>query len=168
MAQPSGEPLSVAFQLIRRQHGGTGPGGEHKALGGHQWRQAASALGDHVAQRQPETLALAQGSIPRRSDQPLGLVRGTLEDHVQCVAGAGEDPVEAPRGQFDEAVEFLRAHHRARAVEAEQRDQRAIAAGHHADPAGQGERRRRKQEALQRFAAHRPAQPQRVLDCAGH
>ena len=135
-AQPLGKPLATAFQLVRGQHRGAGPGSHHKALGGHQRRQPPASLGDHVAQRQPEPLALTQGSRSGRRDQPVRLVRRALEHHMQCVARSGEYPVEAPRTKFDEAVEFPGAHHRARAVEPEQRDQRAVPAGHRARPAG--------------------------------
>ena len=168
LAQPSPEPLAVAFQLVGRQHGRAGPGGDNETLGCHQRREATAAFGDHVAQREPEPLALPQRLPARRRDQPGRLVRGTLEHRVQRVAGTGKDAVEAARAEFDEAVEFPGAHHRTRAIEPEQRDQRAVAADQHAGPAGQGKRRGGQQKTLQRLFADRPAQPQRILDRAIH
>ena len=168
LAQQSPKPLAVAFHLVRGQHRGAGPGSDNETLGCHQRRQATAALGDHVAQREPEPLALPQRLLARRRDQPGRLVRRALEHRVQRVAGSGKDAVEAARGEFDEAVEFPGAHHRARPVEPEQRDQRAVAADQHAGPAGQGKRRRGQQKTLQRFPADRPAQPQRILDRAIH
>ena len=38
IAQSLPEPLAVALQLVRRQHGRAGPGGDNEALGGHQRR----------------------------------------------------------------------------------------------------------------------------------
>ena len=168
LAQPSPEPFAVAFHLVRRQHGRAGPCSDNETLGGHQRRQAAAALGDHVAQREPEPLALPQRLPACRRDQPFRLVRGALEHRVQRVAGTGKDAVEAARAEFDEAVEFPGAHHRTGPVEPEQRDQRAVAADQHAGPAGQGKRRRGQQETLQRLFADRPAQPQRILDRGIH
>ena len=168
MAKPSPKPLAVAFYLVRRQHGRAGPGSDNETLGSHQRREAAAALGNHIAQREPEPLALPQRLLARRRDQPFRFVRRALEHRVQRVAGTGKDAVEAARAEFDEAVEFRCPHHRTRAVEAEQRDQRAVAADQHAGSAGQGKRRRRQQKTLQRFPADRPAQPQRILDRAGH
>ena len=164
MTKPSPKPFAVAFYLVRRQHGRAGPGSDNETLGSHQRREAAAALGNHIAQREPEPLALPQRLLARRRDQPFRFVRRALEHRVQRVAGTGKDAVEAARAEFDEAVEFRCPHHRTRAVEPEQRDQRAVAAGHHAHPAGQGERRRGQQETLQRFPADCPAQPQRILD----
>ena len=168
MTEPLSEPFTVAFHLVRRQHGRAGPGSDNETLGCHQRREAAAALGDHIAQREPEPLALPQRLPARRRDQPCRLVRGALEHRVQRVAGTGKDAVEAARAEFDEAVEFPGAHHRTRAVKPEQRDQRAVAAGQHTGPAGQGKRRCRQQETLQRLFADRPAQPQRILDRAIH
>ena len=107
MTQSSGEPFAVAFQLVRGQHRWPGPGREDEALGGHQWGQAAAALGDHVSQCQPEPLALAQGPVPSRRDQPFRLVGRALEHRVQRVAGTGEDPVEPPRGQVRQSRRVL-------------------------------------------------------------
>ena len=168
LAQPSPKPFAVAFQLVGRQHGRAGPGSDNETLGCHQRREAAAAFGDHVAQREPEPLALPQRLLARCPNQPFRLVRGTLEYRMQRVARTGEDAVEAARAKFDEAVEFPGAHHRTRTVEPEQRDQRAVAADQHARPAGQGKRRRRQQKTLQRLFADRPAQPQRILDRAIH
>ena len=168
VAEPLSEPFAVPFGLVRGQHRGAGPGGDNETLGGHQRREAAAALGNYVAQREPEPFALPERFGARLRDQTRRFVRGALEHCVQRMAGTGEDAVEAACAKLDEAVEFPGAHHRTRPVEAEQRDQRAVAAGQHAGPAGERERRRRHQETLHRLFADCPAQPQRILDRAVH
>ena len=94
-------------------------------------------------------------------------VRRALERHVQRVAGSGQRGVEPARGEVDEAVELVRAHHRAGAVEAHERDQRAVAADQRAAAPFERDGGLGPEKALERLAPERPAQALEVVGGGG-
>ena len=86
-----------------------------------------------------------------------------LERHVEGMAGMGEGGVEAQRGDVHEAVELFRAHHRARPVERQQRDQRAVVADQHAAAPLERHGGLGREKALHGLAPQRPAQALQVV-----
>ena len=162
--EPPAQPLAAPPGLRDRQAGGPGPAGEHHGLGGEQGAQETRPLVENVLQVESQTLRLPPGPRAGSRDLGPGLVRRPLQHQVERVAGIGEAAVEAPAGELDEARELFRSRHGARPVEAEQRHQRAVAAGEQAFACGGlGQ-----QKALQRLAPERPARRQRVLDGPVH
>ena len=158
------EPFAVAIETVGGQGGRPRPAGQHQGLGGDQRRDAPGAFIEQVGQVEPQPRGLASRTIGHGSGQRQRFIGRALEDHVQGVAGHGKGGIEPPGRQGHETVEFFGSHHRAGAVEAQQRDQRAVAADQRAAPARQGQRRLGGQEALQRLAAQGPAQALEVLD----
>ena len=130
---PSGAAGSTSLRLAPglgcRQARGPGPAGEDHGLGREQGREEAHPLGQHVLQGKAEPLRLTPGPGVCPRDQRPGLVGRPLQHQVQDVAGLGQAAVEAPAGELHEALQLGRARHGAGAVEAEQGDQRAVAAG---------------------------------------
>ena len=162
--EPFAEPLAVALRLLGGERRRPRPNGGGAGLGGEQRREAAGALTQEVVEIEAQSRAPAALAGGRRPQQVTGLIGGAFEYHMQCMARIEEGVVEPPVGEAGETLQFLRPHRRARAVEAEQRDQRTVAAKQRI-AAGRG---RRRHEALQRLAPERPAQREGVLDGAAH
>ena len=80
------------------------------------------------------------------------------------MTGRSQAAVEAPAGQLHETLQLLGPGHRARPVDADERDQGAVRAREHAVADGG----LRQHEALERLAPERPARRQGVFENAGH
>ena len=141
VAQNLTEPLAVTIEAVGGQGGGPRPAGQHQGLGGDQRRDTPGALVEQIGQVEPQPAGLAARTLGHGLGQRQRFVRCALEDHVQGMAGHGKDGIEPPGGQGHEPVEFFTSHHRAGAVEAQQRYQRAVAADQRAAAARQGQRR---------------------------
>ena len=167
VAQAFAEPLAVALEPVTRQRARPCPAGQHQGLDGDQGRKAARPFAQQVAEVEPEPLTLAARGLRVRFRQRPRFIGRALEHHVERMAGKAEGRIEPARGEVDEAVQLFRPHHRAGAVEAQQRDQRAVAADQRAGAAFERHRGLRREEAFQRLAAQRPAQALEVVRGGG-
>ncbi len=159
--------LAIALQAVARQHGRPRPAGQHQGLRGDQRRQPARPLRQQVVEVEPEPARLPPRGLGMRVSEASGLVGRALEDDVERMAGMGEGGVEAQRGEVHEAVELFRTHHRAGAVQRQQRDQRAVVAYQDAAAPFEGNGGLWRQEALERLPAQRPAQALQVVGGCG-
>ena len=169
VAQASAKPLALALQPVARQHGRPRPARQHQGLGRDEGREPPRPLGQKVVEVQAQPFALAARGLGVGLGQLARLVGGALEHDVERMAGSGEGRVEALRRDAHEAVELVRPHHRARAVEADQRDQRAVMADQRPAAPFEGHRRLGREQTLERLAPQRPGQALQVVDggCEG-
>ena len=167
VAQAPAQRLPFPLQPVAGQHRRARPAGQHQGLGGDQRREPFRPLRQQVVQVEAEAGGLAAHGFSMSRRKRLRFVGRALERHVERMAGKGEGGVEPARGDLDEAVELFGAHHRARAVEAEQRDQGAVAADQRPAAAVERNRGLGRQKTLQRFSAQRPAQALEVVDGGG-
>ena len=165
--QPLPERLPLALEPVARQRGRPRPAGQHQGLGGDQRAEPRRPFGQQVVEVEPEPAGLTAHGLPMRGRKRVRFVGRALERDVERVAGRGEGRVEPARGKLDEAFELFRAHHRAGAVEGEQRDQGAVMADQRPAAAVQRHRGLGCQKTLERFAPQRPAQALEVVHGGG-
>ena len=153
VAQAPAQRLPFPLQPVARQHRRARPAGQHQGLGGDQRREPFRPLRQQVVQVETEAGGLAAHGFSMSRRKRLRFVGRALEHHVERMAGKGEGGVEPARGDLHEAVELFRPHHRARAVEAQKRDQRAIAADQRPAAAVERNGGLGRQKTLQRLSA---------------
>ena len=155
--------LAVPLRLEAGQRGRPGPARHDQGLCRGQRRQPGATLGKEVIEVEPEALALGPLAAAGRFDLQGRIVGRALEDDMDGVPGRHEAAVQPPRGNIDEPIELPGAHHRPRAVDPEQADQRSVPAQETAVEGGG-----REHETLQRFPPDRPGQAEYVFENPVH